>query len=485
MKPTILIVDDEPSGQQVVESILQDQGYSMEFASNGRDALKKAMELKPDLILLDIMLPEIDGVQVCQMLRSNRELAKTPIVMLTALSDRDIRIASLDAGADDFFTKPFDRAELRARVRSITQLNKYRLLYERNQMFSWISERASDGYVLLQNNDKVSYVNPKARFYLGLNLDTSTPPAEKFMEIALRQYKLQPNEAWADWPALTSQTLSITRYLVRPETNSSHEFWLEASVFDIPNGEPGSRIIRMRDVTADVLNRRNTRSFGEAINHKVRTPVTHIVSSLELLARHAPRLSPEEIAQLSETALKGAMRLSDTLDRILRYSNLYANVSSTQGFELSGFKEMVQRIAAEVGVADIEIGLPEILNHVQIVLPLQSVEVLVWEILGNSKKFHPAGTPHVTVNVTPGNDHQVHFQFSDDGIALSPKQLTTAWLPYFQGEKDFTGEVPGMGLGLATVNSIVWGAGGISRIVNRESGPGVVIKLSIPAVKTG
>ncbi|HNE02926.1 MAG TPA: response regulator, partial [Anaerolineales bacterium] len=118
MKPTILIVDDEPSGQQVVESILQDQGYTMEFASTGKEAIKKAGELKPDLILLDIMLPEIDGIQVCQTLRKNTELAKIPVVMLTALNDRDIRIASLDAGADDFISKPFDRAELRARVRS-------------------------------------------------------------------------------------------------------------------------------------------------------------------------------------------------------------------------------------------------------------------------------------------------------------------------------------------------------------------------------
>ncbi|HNE06480.1 MAG TPA: response regulator, partial [Anaerolineales bacterium] len=175
MKPTILIVDDEPSGQQVVESILQDQGYVMEFASTGKEAIKKAGELKPDLILLDIMLPEIDGIQVCQTLRKTTELAKIPIVMLTALSDRDIRIASLDAGADDFISKPFDRAELRARVRSITRLNTYRLLYERNMMFSWISDQSNDGYLLIRNGDEVIYANPRARFYLGLELDSNIP----------------------------------------------------------------------------------------------------------------------------------------------------------------------------------------------------------------------------------------------------------------------------------------------------------------------
>jgi DNA-binding response OmpR family regulator len=483
MKPVILIVDDEPYGQQVVESILQDQGYVMEFASNGKEALKKAGELKPDLILLDIMMPEINGLQVCQMLRNNRELAKTPIVMLTALNDRDIRIASMDSGADDFFTKPFDRAEMRARVRSITRLNKYRLLYERNQMFSWISERASDGYLLMQKGDEIVYANPRAKFYLGLDVEASASPAGSFMEIARRQYKLQPQEAWANWPASSTTDYPQVRYLVRPESNTAHEFWLDISVFEIPKEDEGSRIIRLRDVTADILNRRNTRSFGEAVTHKVRTPVSHIISSLDLLARHASKLSPEEVTNLSETALMGARRLADTLDRILKYSQLYTNVTTMDGFKVADFKELLERIASDVGIFGITVRVQEGLEQSRIVLPTQSVEVLLWEILGNSKKFHPNGNPSITVEVSSDSYNHIHFQFSDDGLILSPKQLTTAWLPYYQGEKDFTGEVPGMGLGLSTVNAIVWGAGGASRLMNREKGPGVVVKLTIPTVR--
>ena len=104
-------------------------------------------------------------------------------------------------------------------------------------------------------------------------------------------------------------------------------------------------------------------------------------------------------------------------------------------------------------------------------------------VLGNSKKFHPAGMPQITVDVKPGSSHNIIFQFSDDGITLSPKQLNTAWLPYYQGEKDFTGEAPGLGLGLSTVSTIVWGAGGSSRMMNRENEPGVVVKLTIPVVQ--
>lgn len=484
MKPTILIVDDEPSGQQVVESILQDQGYVMEFASTGKEAIKKAGELKPDLILLDIMLPEIDGIQVCQTLRKNSELAKIPVVMLTALNDRDIRIASLDAGADDFISKPFDRAELRARVRSITRLNTYRLLYERNMMFSWISDQSNDGYLLIRNGDEVIYANPRARFYLGLDLDANIPPASSFMEIASRQYRPQPVEAWATWPKPTSRNEPRVRYLVRPETIASHEFWLETSVFETPRGEVGSRIIRLRDVTADILNRRNTRGFGEAITHKIRTPMTHIISSLDLLARHSERLSPEERSNLISTAFMGAKRLSDTMDRILKYTNLYTETSSTEGFSLSYFREVVERVAGEATIENFIVTMGENLNQTKLVLPLHSIEVLLWEIFDNSKKFHPSHTPTVKVDVFAVNPKTIQIQISDDGVSLSPKQITTAWLPYFQGEKDFTGEMPGMGLGLSTVNAIVWGAGGTSQMMNREDGAGVVIRLSIPIAKS-
>ncbi|MDM8522252.1 response regulator [Desulfococcaceae bacterium HSG8] len=128
----ILIADDEPAIRETLEALLFPEGYDLAFAENGHEALEKAAEFIPDLILLDVMMPDMDGFEVCQHLRANQHLAEVPIIIVTALDDRDSRLEGIEAGADDFITKPFDRHELRLRVRTITRLNRYRsLLKER------------------------------------------------------------------------------------------------------------------------------------------------------------------------------------------------------------------------------------------------------------------------------------------------------------------------------------------------------------------
>ena len=129
MTQTVLIVDDEYSGRQTLESVLDGEGYRLEMAENGFQALEKARELLPDVILLDVMMPGMTGFEVCQHIRDNKQLAEIPIIILTALDDHDSMLKALEAGADDFISKPFDRYELRARLIGIMRLNRYQKLY--------------------------------------------------------------------------------------------------------------------------------------------------------------------------------------------------------------------------------------------------------------------------------------------------------------------------------------------------------------------
>src|SRR5215216_3491517 len=186
--PTILIADDEPIGQETVVALLSPLGYQMICASSGAEALRLANATPPDLILLDVMMPGMDGFEVCRQLRATPSLAEVPIIMLTALDDRDSRLRGLEAGADDFVSKPYDRVELRARVRTITRLNRYRRLVSERTKFAWVVEQADDGYLVVEASGAVSYANPRARFYLGVPAESEI--ASGFLELAGNQYRL-------------------------------------------------------------------------------------------------------------------------------------------------------------------------------------------------------------------------------------------------------------------------------------------------------
>jgi putative two-component system response regulator len=135
MGSMVLIVDDEYIGRETLQSILEGEGYELEMAENGLQALEKARKLSPDVILLDVMMPGMTGFEVCQRIRNDPQIAEIPIIILTALDDRESLLNALKAGADDFVSKPFDRYELRARLMGITRLNRYqKLIQERAKL---------------------------------------------------------------------------------------------------------------------------------------------------------------------------------------------------------------------------------------------------------------------------------------------------------------------------------------------------------------
>jgi len=141
MKSKVLIVDDTYTSRETLEVLLEPQGYTLLTAENGLQALKLAKETKPDLILLDVMMPGMDGFEVCRRIRATPEIAQIPIIIITALDDNSLRLEGIEAGADDFLTKPFNRHELSSRVRTIARLNRFRLLLEQRESLQAMAER--------------------------------------------------------------------------------------------------------------------------------------------------------------------------------------------------------------------------------------------------------------------------------------------------------------------------------------------------------
>ncbi len=115
--PRILVVDDNEANLDIAKTRLESQGYEVMTAIDGEDALAKARESQPDLLLLDIMMPKLDGIEVTRRLKADASLPFIPIILVTAKADAKDVVAGLDAGGDDYLTKPFSPRQLLAKVR--------------------------------------------------------------------------------------------------------------------------------------------------------------------------------------------------------------------------------------------------------------------------------------------------------------------------------------------------------------------------------
>ncbi len=134
----VLIADDNQQNRELLDAYLADEGYHIIMAADGEQTLQKVREENPDLILLDIMMPRLSGYEVCQRLKNNEETRGIPILMVTALKETGDIEKAVEAGADDFLSKPVHRLELKTRVRSLLRVRH--LINERDRLLAYLEE---------------------------------------------------------------------------------------------------------------------------------------------------------------------------------------------------------------------------------------------------------------------------------------------------------------------------------------------------------
>jgi len=154
-KPKILCVDDEPVNLKLLEAMLVPRGYDVLKADNGKEALEKINEQNIDLVLLDVMMPEMNGFDVCRKIKEDEAHVNVPVVMITALRSKEDRIKGIEAGAEDFISKPFDQTEVLARIKMLLKIKE---LNDRlNQAYSKITAITSFGRKLINSFDPLNY----------------------------------------------------------------------------------------------------------------------------------------------------------------------------------------------------------------------------------------------------------------------------------------------------------------------------------------
>jgi CheY-like chemotaxis protein/signal transduction histidine kinase len=470
-KSRLLIIDDDARGREALAGLLRNEGYEVIFAEDGEQGLRQAKALLPDLILLDVMMPGLDGFEVCRRLRAESLLAEVPVILLTALSDRESRLRGIEAGADDYIAKPFDTIELCARIRTITRLNRYRRLTVERDKFAWVVEASDDGFVLLDKAGRLSYANPQACFFLH----TEQGEECDFLQQACRYYHLEPAQNWEGWPRRAE-----TRYLVRPESQEARALWLQVESFVPPASPDDGLLVRLRDITAQMNLQQQSWTFQRLVSHKLRTPLMGL-TALQLAKRQITEVADAKTVQLYEMAEQNVQRLHQQIMDILRYVDAPNLLQSGVKITPEGVCRLVDELRESLAI-DIELRIPSQFTET-LCLSDDALKCILEELLCNARKFHPHHQPQVLIEIGHAGHDKVRITFTDNGRYVAQEELSKVWLPYYQPEKKFTGEVKGMGLGLPTVASLVWRSGGDCRLRNRKDGPGVVVELILPRQK--
>lgn len=164
-KYKVLVVDDEPDIVELLEYNLEKEGYEVQTASNGKKALAIAKTFVPDLVLLDIMMPEIDGVETCRQLRTRPEMANTFIIFLTARAEEYSEIAAFDVGADDYLTKPIRPRALMSRINALFRRDVQKTSPDEHDVIriaEFVIDRTS--YTLMRGEEQIAL--PKKEFEL-------------------------------------------------------------------------------------------------------------------------------------------------------------------------------------------------------------------------------------------------------------------------------------------------------------------------------
>lgn len=451
--------------------------FLLHFAETTSEGLKKAEELLPTAVIIDLDLDTpLDAYGTCRQLRATRLLKGIPIMMICSRNERDLRAGGINAGADDFLDKPIDGLELLARLRMLTRLSLTGRLMDDLTRFSWMADHAQEGYLLIDSAGAIHYANERAVNLLNMPSDFVGLP---FTRVVEKQYMPEPIEAWENW-----QEDPAPCFLVQPEGPTARAVWVVLEALDTPIGTEYQRIVRLRDVTERMSLYHDMRKFHTAINHKLRTPVSMLYTSLSIIKSQIANMTPEEIKKMMGTAIRGAERLAEEVRNIVTYIDAPLALNVGQPISLEKLPEMVAMVSERLRVNNVILSIPDSVSDTIIGLTPDALEMILHELMENSHKFHPSHSPRIEISVQRLENGFVHMRVADDGMNLSAEQLTWTWLPYFQSEKDFTGEIPGTGLGFPMVATLVWKAGGTLGLRNRPDRPGVIVDINVPLEMT-
>lgn len=460
----ILIVDDEERGCQALEILLAGQGYKLLFAHNGPDALEIAASQTPDLILLDVIMPGMDGFEVCRRIRNDPQLAEVPVIMITSLDDQESCLEGIEAGADEFISKPFDKLELRARVRTVTRLNRFRNMVTERTKFQTVIECAPDGIMIVD---------------AGMTIVLTNPAMQKMLNAtdgrALKDQSVEdfvPSNRVPAFRELLENVLQKSTGLPLLETDfkrlDGESFPVELTAAHFPvDGLPGAQL-NVRDVTekrlleAKFLRAQRLESIGAlagGIAHDLNNVLSPILMGSQLLKRFPDDDRKSQwIASLELSAARG----KTIVKQILSFARGTENVPST--LRISDLIAEVRNLIEDTFPPAVEIRIQSAQDLKCVHGNATQIHQILMNLCVNARDAMPDGgllkitTENLTLKEGETGDNPdarpgdyVVVKVSDTGVGMTKEVQDRIFDPFFTTKETDRGT----GLGLATVVSIV------------------------------
>lgn len=499
----ILIVDDEPANITVLGNLLEDS-YTILVANNGENGIRIATAVPPpDLILLDIMMPKMDGYEVCRILQADQRTSDIPIIFITALSGVDDENKGLALGAVDYIGKPFNNSIVRSRVKTHIHLKNQRdqLLKQRQELDSshqlnrMILATASEGIFGIDRACNITFINPAALVMVGYREEEVLGKNSCSVLHHTKQdgSKRSSTECLAFQTILTGESLEIHQDLYwRQDGNSFPVAFSVAPAFK--NGEIVGAVVVFKDITRqqqleqELYKTDKMKAFqvlAGGISHDFNNLLTIISGNLDMaLWENTIDAGLKEYILPCRDAVAAATDLAGKFFVIAKGGHSFTRVVD--------IKEAVSQVTRLLSIHE-NIDCNVIISDD--IWPLEAEEIqflqLLKNIIANAREAMPDGGK-ITIRVkncpdcvmryprlNKGNYLQISIQ--DQGKGISAEQKKMIFDPYFSTKE--RGGIKGMGLGMTICSSIMQKHHGVIELES-ETGQGTTVQLYFPVADT-
>jgi two-component system, OmpR family, sensor histidine kinase VicK len=464
-QPLVLIVDDTIKNLQLLGNLLKESSYKISAATNGKQAIEIAKQIQPDLILLDVMMPELDGFETCKILKSMPETKNIPVIFLTAKVEAEDIINGFEEGAVDYITKPFNSYELKARVQTHLELKmskdllNERLLQlkkERNKL-NTVLTGISDGVIVINNSSDIILFNPMASFLSGYLSKEAMD--KKYTEILQFIPEEGPKDSKVDFiknaiKSQKTQDINITQLLI---TKNKGKTPVKGSAAPLKNDEGNVTgcVVVLRDISKEREIDKMKGEFVSIASHQLKTPLTGIKWMTELLMKQNLNSDQMEFA-------RGAHQSADRMVKLINELLDVSHIDTGRKFDLKKEKvdiiqlleSILQDLSDSAQRKNVELLLDK-KNPAEIIVDVDKSKIrqVFANFIDNSIKYSKE-KGKVTVGCSRENNEAI-ISIKDNGIGIPGKQQEKLFEKFFRADNAVLSETDGTGLGLYIAKAIV------------------------------